>query len=259
VAASGGGRRSIDSGAAGAAPSKGAPRGAYTPAMTTTARSAPAPTAPARAVEGETPITRGDRKLRTRAHLLAAALQLMGEGRGFGALSLREITRVAGVVPASFYRHFRDLDELGLALVEESGVTLRRLLREARRTGLPPRDILRRSVQIFRDYIHEHRLHFMFVAGERSGGSALIRAAVRAEERHFIDEMAHDLRQFGLMPDLSTPTLQMACGLVVTTMMNAATDFLDLPPKQPQLEREVTENFIRQLRLIFLGARAWRE
>jgi AcrR family transcriptional regulator len=227
--------------------------------MTTASRSVPTATAPTRPAEAEAPITRGDRKLRTRAHLLAAALQLMGEGRPFGALSLREITRVAGVVPASFYRHFRDLDELGLALVEESGVTLRRLLREARRTGLPPRDILRRSVQIFRDYISEHRLHFMFVAGERSGGSALIRAAVRREERHFIDEMAHDLRQFGLMPDLSTATLQMACGLVVTTMMNAATDFLDLPPKQPQLEREVTENFIRQLRLIFLGARAWRE
>ncbi len=227
--------------------------------MTTSSRSAPTPTAPNRAVEAEAPITRGDRKLRTRAHLLAAALQLMGEGRGFGALSLREITRVAGVVPASFYRHFRDLDELGLALVEESGVTLRRLLREARRTGLPPRDILRTSVLIFRDYVNAHRLHFMFVAGERSGGSALIRAAVRAEERHFTDEMSHDLRHFGLMPGLSSAALQMACGLVVTTMMNAATDFLDLPPNRPQVEREVTENFIRQMRLIFLGARAWRE
>lgn len=227
--------------------------------MPPSTRTAPTSASPPRAVESEFPTTRGDRKLRTRAHLLAAALQLMGEGRGFGALSLREITRVAGVVPASFYRHFRDLDELGLALVEESGATLRRLLREARRTGLPPRDILRRSVQIFRDYVHAHRLHFTFVAGERSGGSALIRAAVRAEERHFIDEMAHDLRQYGLMPDLSTATLQMTCGLVVTTMMNAATDFLDLPPNQPQLEREVTENFVRQLRLIFLGARAWRE
>lgn len=220
-----------------------------------------APTSPhgAARAEADAAITRGDRKLRTRAHLLAAALQLMGEGRPFGALSLREITRVAGVVPASFYRHFRDLDELGLALVEESGVTLRRLLREARRTGLPPKDILRRSVQIFRDYIHAHRLHFMFVAGERSGGSALIRAAVRREERHFVDEMSQDLRQLGLMPGLSLATLQMTCGLVVTTMMNAATDFLDVPPNQPQQEREITENFVRQLRLIFLGARAWRE
>jgi len=205
------------------------------------------------------PVTRGERKLRTRAHLLDAALQLMGEGRGFGALSLREITRVAGVVPASFYRHFRDLDDLGLALVEESGATLRRLLREARRTGMPPTQMLRTSVQVFRDYLQAHRLHFMFVAGERSGGSALIRAAVRAEERHFIDEMTQDLRLLGLMPGASTPTLQMACGLVVTTMMNAATDFLDVPANRPQLEREFSENFVRQLRLIFLGARAWTE
>lgn len=227
--------------------------------MTIRSRSAPAPAEPVGAGALAAPITRGDRKLRTRAHLMAAALQLMGEGRPFGALSLREITRAAGVVPASFYRHFRSLDELGLALVEESGVTLRRLLREARRTGLPPRDILRSSVLIFRDYIGAQRPHFMFVAGERSGGSALIRAAVRAEERRFTDEMSHDLRQYGLMPDLSTATLQMACALAVTTMMNAVTDLLDLPPEQPQAEHEVTENFIRQLRLIFLGARAWRE
>ena len=235
------------------------PASAYTHPMPATPKSPIVPTVTAKPAEAEAPISRGDRKLRTRAHLLAAALQLMGEGRGFGALSLREITRVAGVVPASFYRHFRGLDELGLALVEESGVTLRRLLREAWRNGMPPKDILRRSVQIFRDYIHAHRLHFMFVAGERSGGSALIRAAVRAEERHFIDEMSHDLRQFGLMPGSSTAALQMASGLVVTTMMNAATDFLDVPPDQPQLEREITENFVRQLRLIFLGARVWRE
>ena len=236
-----------------------APANAYTRAMPAPPKSQIVPALAAKPADAEAPISRGDRKLRTRAHLLAAALQLMGEGRGFGTLSLREITRVAGVVPASFYRHFRGLDELGLALVEESGVTLRRLLREARRTGMPPKDILRRSVQIFRDYIHAHRLHFMFVAGERSGGSALIRAAVRAEERHFIDEMSHDLRQFGLMPGSSTAALHMACGLVVTTMMNAATDFLDVPPDQPQLEREITENFVRQLRLIFLGARVWRE
>lgn len=213
----------------------------------------------ARINAAEAPITRGEKKHRTRTQLLDAALQLMGSGRGFGALSLREITRLAGVVPASFYRHFRDLDELGLTLVEESGVTLRRLLREARRTGLPPTDILRHSVQIFRDYLNAHRAHFMFVAGERSGGSALIRAAVRTEERHFIDEMSQDLRQFGILPGLSTAALHMACGLVVTTMMNATTDFLDLPADDPQRERELSEQFVRQLRLIFLGARAWRE
>jgi len=54
------------------------------------------------------------------------------------------------------------------------------------------------------------------------------------------------------------PALEMICSLVVTTMMNAATDILDLPEGQPQAEKEMTENFVMQLRLIFLGARAWK-
>jgi TetR/AcrR family transcriptional regulator, fatty acid biosynthesis regulator len=41
--------------------------------------------------------------------------------------------------------------------------------------------------------------------------------------------------------------------------MFAASELLDLPKGQPQLEAEWVARFVRQLRLIFLGARAWRE
>jgi AcrR family transcriptional regulator len=51
--------------------------------------------------------------------LLDAALKLMSDGRSFVSISLREVTREAGVVPTAFYRHFRDMDELGLALVDD--------------------------------------------------------------------------------------------------------------------------------------------
>ena len=83
-------------------------------------------------------VTRAERKQRTRNHLLESALRLMEEGRSFTSLGLREVTRAAGVVPTSFYRHFEDMDQLALALVEETGITLRRLLREARQAGVPP-------------------------------------------------------------------------------------------------------------------------
>jgi AcrR family transcriptional regulator len=212
---------------------------------------------PARAAEAA-PATRSEQKQRTRAHLMDAALALMGQGRGFTSLSLREIAREAGVVPASFYRHFASLDELGLALVEDCGVTLRRMLREARRTGLPPKHMLRESVNIYRRYVEEHRLHFLFVSGERGGGAPLIRKAIRTEETHFAREMAQDMRALGLLPELSLATLEMVCGLVVTTMINAAVDILDLPPKRPRVEAELIDNFVRQLRLIFLGAQVWR-
>lgn len=209
--------------------------------------------------DAEAPVTRLERKERTRQRLIDAALALIGQGRSYTSLSLREITREAGVVPAAFYRHFRDLDELGLALVEMGGVTLRRLLREARRDGIPPTDMLRGSVLIYKRFVEERPLVFRFIAGERGGGSRAIRQAIRTEESHFASEMAQDLRALGTLPDLSSASLQMICGLVVTTMLNAASDILDLPPGQPRQERELVENFVRQLRLVFLGARHWRE
>ena len=204
------------------------------------------------------PTTRSERKQRTREHLLDAALDLMESGRGFSSLSLREVTREAGVVPATFYRHFRDLDELGLALVEACGLTLRRLLREVRRESLPPTQMLRSSVVIYKNYVTENHRYFRFAAGARGGGSPRIRKAIRIEEAHFANEMAQDMRDLDLLPQLSMDALQVICGLVVTTMMNAASDILDLPAGNAQAEKEMTENFVMQLRLVFLGARAWR-
>ncbi len=217
------------------------------------ARSAPARPDP------DAPVSRSEQKERTRLRLVEAALSLIGQGRSFSSLGLREVTREAGVVPAAFYRHFRDLDELGLALVEMGGVTLRRLLREARRDGIPPTDMLRGSVLIYKRFVEDRPLVFRFIAGERGGGSRVIREAIRTEESHFASEMAQDLRALGTLPDLSSASLQMICGLVVTTMLNAASDILDLPHAQPKREQELVANFVRQLRVIFLGAARWRE
>ena len=205
------------------------------------------------------PVTRDQQKQRTRESLIEAALLLMQQGRSFTSLGLREITREAGVVPTSFYRHFRDLDELGLALVEEGGLTLRRLLREARKAGVPVKDILRGSVQIYVAYLKTHPLHFMFINSERNGGSPAIRAAIRSEIGHFINEMAQDMQLLGMLPKLSTASFQMIAGLIVNTMLNAAGDILDLQAGRARAEAEMVENFVRQLRLILLGATQWRE
>lgn len=202
---------------------------------------------------------RDARKQHTRQQLMQAALTLVGQGRGFTSLSLREVTREIGVVPASFYRHFKDMDELGLALVEEGGVTLRRLLREARRSGFPPKDMLHNSVLVYKRYLEQNRLMFAFIVGERSGGSPVIRKAIRREEEHFVHEMAHDMRELGTVPGLSGQTVELICSLVVSTMLNAANDILDLPAGRQQDERELVAHFVQQLRLIFLGARLWRE
>ncbi len=203
--------------------------------------------------------SRTERKAVTHRALLQAALKLVGDGRSFTSISLREIAREAGMVPNAFYRHFDNTDALGLELVEEVGVTLRRLLREARQVELARGDILRRSVQVYQNYVKANRLLFLFVASERSGGSRVLRLAIRNDVTHFTNEMAQDFRALGLYKELPTPRLQMVCGLIVMTMLAAAIDILDLPPDQPLLEQEMTENFVRQLQVILLGAGRWKE
>jgi len=219
----------------------------------------PSPARVPAAGRGEAHGSRAEQKQRTRTALMEAALRLMSGGRSYTSLSLREITREAGVVPTSFYRHFSDLDELALALVEETGLTLRRMLREARKAGVPPIRIIGHSVRIYHRFVREHRLHILFMASERWGGSPLIRRSIRYETQHFATEMAQDLRELSLLPGLSMSTLQTICGLVVNTMLNAASDFIDLPADQPQVEEELTQNFVRQLRVIFLGATQWKD
>ena len=204
-------------------------------------------------------LSRTERKDMTRGSLTQAALTLMGEGRSFTSLGIREIAREAGMVPNAFYRHFRNTDELGLALVEEVGITLRRLLREARQSNVTQDDMVRRSVMVYHQYVLANRLLFLFIASERSGGSRILRMAIRNDVIHFTNEMAQDFRRLGVYNDLSTQSLQMICGLVVTTMLAAAPEILDLPPNQPLLEGEMTENFVHQLQVVLLGATLWKE
>jgi AcrR family transcriptional regulator len=207
----------------------------------------------------EDALTRSERKDLTRGGLLQAALHLIGQGRSFTSLGIREIAREAGIVPNAFYRHFRNTDELGLALVEEVGITLRRLLREARQVGVAESEMVRRSVQVYEQYVKQNRLLFLFVSSERAGGSRILRLAIRNEVSHFTHEMAQDFRRLGMYQELSTASLQMICGLIVTTMLAAAPEILDLPPGQPLLEAEMTKNFVQQLQVVLLGAAAWTD
>jgi AcrR family transcriptional regulator len=77
-------------------------------------------------------LNRQEQKLRTRRSIIEAAFLLLDEQRSLSSISLREVAREAGIAPTSFYRHFKDIDELGLTLVDEAGLALRQLMRQAR-------------------------------------------------------------------------------------------------------------------------------
>ncbi|TMS63919.1 TetR family transcriptional regulator, partial [Pseudoalteromonas sp. S1731] len=72
-------------------------------------------------------------KQKTRQDLIESAFNQLSAYHSFSKLSLREVAREAGIAPTSFYRHFKDLNELGLTIVDEAVLTHRQLIRQARR------------------------------------------------------------------------------------------------------------------------------
>jgi AcrR family transcriptional regulator len=184
---------------------------------------------------------------------LRAALLLL-ENDSFASLSLREVTRAAGVVPTAFYRHFASMEELGLALVDESFRTLRETLRSARSDPARSASVIRNSVEILADHVRANRLHFRFVARERYGGVSALRQAIRGELRLLASELATDLARFPYLESWTTEDLQMMAGLLVNAMVSTAQAMLDTPGE----EAEIITTAEKQLRLIALGVPNWR-
>ncbi|MBF0353430.1 MAG: TetR family transcriptional regulator [SAR324 cluster bacterium] len=60
---------------------------------------------------------------KTRQQLIEAALYLSAT-EGVASLTLRSVARKADIAPTSFYRHFRDIDELGIELMDDFGMVL---------------------------------------------------------------------------------------------------------------------------------------
>jgi len=196
-------------------------------------------------------------KLRTRRALLDAALELLA-GESFSSLSLRQVTRAAGVVPTAFYRHFENMEELGLVLIDESFGTLREMIRAARADPRTNEHMIRNSVEILVSYVHQHETHFRFITRERFGGVATLRHAIRAEIRLFASDLATDLARLPAFQAWGAEDLQLMARLLVDTMVSTAHAIIDAPAKHPTAEAEILTAARRQMRMITLGIPEWR-
>ena len=196
---------------------------------------------------------RQERKLLTRQSLMNAALEWVEEGQHFSSLSIREVAKRAGVVPTAFYRHFKDLDDLALNLVDELSLVLRQLMREARQNRGAPGNIIRDSVTQFCDYVVSQRVFFLFMAQSMTGGSSVIRQAVRSELQFFAKELVSDLQRLNLLSNLNPMMVDVVADLTISNVAFSTIQLLDLSARK-DFETKLT----RQLQLIFLGASSWK-
>ncbi|MGM3189178.1 HTH-type transcriptional repressor FabR [Musicola paradisiaca] len=195
---------------------------------------------------------RAQQKERTRRSLIEAAFSQLSAERSFASLSLREVAREAGIAPTSFYRHFRDVDELGLTMVDESGLMLRQLMRQARqRIAKSGGSVIKTSVATFMEFIGNNPNAFRLLLRERSGTSAAFRAAVAREIQHFIAELADYLEVENHIPRSFAEAQAEAMVIIV---FSAGAEALDVGLEQ---RRQLEERLVLQLRMIAKGAYYW--
>lgn len=200
--------------------------------------------------------SRGERKERTRRAILDAALALC-EDSSLVALSLRQVAKEVGIVPTAFYRHFDSIEALGMALVDESFVSLRAMLRDVRRSDPALTDVVDRSISILVEHVHRQRGHFLFIARERAAGPPAVREAIRHEIELCERELATDLARLPGTQAWSTEDLRILSNLIVMAMVATAEAIMTAPPRV-DAEKEIVETARTQLRMVLVGALNWR-
>ena len=201
--------------------------------------------------------TRVERKERTRRAILDAALRLC-EDSSLVALSLRQVAKEVGIVPTAFYRHFDSIESLGLALVDESFVSLRAMLRDVRRPGAAPTfsGIVDESVDTLLRHVRQQRSHFLFIARERAAGPLSVREAIRHEIELCERELATDLARLPGPDQWTAEDLRVLSNLIVTAMVSTAEQLLSTGARA-DAEKEIAETARTQLRMVLIGALNW--
>lgn len=197
--------------------------------------------------------SRKARKERTRRAILDAALRLT-DGTSLVAISLRQVAKEVGIVPTAFYRHFDSVESLGLALVDESFVSLRELLRDVRTRAPEFADLIDESLAVLVEHVRTHPAHYSFIARERMAGPARVRGAIRQEIELITRELAADVAPLPGTDAFSPEHLHLLADLIVSFVVTTAERLVD----DPDAEAQVLADTRTQLRMLLVGALNWR-
>lgn len=195
--------------------------------------------------------SRTDKKQQTRQKLIDAALGLLNQQRSFGSLSLREVAREAGLAPNAFYRHFDDMEDLGLALVDVAGQGLRTVMREARQKLAVSQSVIDASVAALFEHLAREPQLFHMLLREQGSGSESWRRAIRTEIRYFTNELAEDLERLGQAKQRPVYDAYATADAMVAITFGGAGNALSM---NADSRSELAARLIQQLRMIMLGS-----
>lgn len=165
-----------------------------------------------------------EEKERIRAALLEATIRLSA-AHGFASLGLREVSREASIAPTSFYRHFEDMQALGLAIIRDKVEPFMSELITARDTLVGDEQSLVHALWTAVDRDAEL---MRFMLAERVGAFAKFRSALHDTLQEFADRLADVFR--GASTAKPARERLDAAQLSVLVLLDAAAQLLDCPP-----------------------------
>ncbi|MBJ9984597.1 HTH-type transcriptional repressor FabR [Acinetobacter sp. S40] len=188
----------------------------------------------------------------TKEELFEAALNLIGSEKSIASLSLREVAREAGIAPNSFYRHFKDIDELAIALIDRSGIVLRQIIRESRLQASKQNSIIRSSVEVFIQQLDTDEGNLSLLLREGFTGSKSYKEAVERQLIFFQQELQEDLIRLERLNRSKLFHPDLVAKAITQLVFNMGAKVIDLPYE----EREaVAEQTMIMIRMILEGAR----
>lgn len=188
----------------------------------------------------------------TKDELFQAALNLIGPQKSISSLSLREVAREAGIAPNSFYRHFKDIDELAIELIDRSGIVLRRILQQARIQATQQNSIIRSSVEVFIEQLNKDEGNLSLLLREGYTGSTSYKQAVERQLIYFQQELHEDLIRLERLNHSHLSHPDIVAKAITQLVFNMGAKVIDMPM---QTRKEVAEQTMIMIRMILVGAR----
>ncbi|WP_165493516.1 HTH-type transcriptional repressor FabR [Acinetobacter terrestris] len=188
----------------------------------------------------------------TKEELFQAALNLIGPQKSIASLSLREVAREAGIAPNSFYRHFRDIDELAIELIDRAGHVLRQILHQARLKASKQNSIIRSSVEVFIEQLDADEGNLSLLLREAYTGSASYKLAVERQLNYFQQELQEDLIRLERLNHSKLFHPEIVAKAITQLVFNMGATVIDMPMTG---RKEIAEQTMIMIRMILEGAR----
>ena len=204
-------------------------------------------------------------KEKTSQALIQAALELCAN-EGYASLSLRSVARKAGIAPTSFYRHFREIDEMGVEMIAQAKVVLDEFLAQAQKRmsfpAIKDNDAPAKTVKSIESITRPFAETFFSVMGknsqlmhlffqEKTGSSEALREAIFDATDQLTGVLTEDLNRLCQENKNNLDDISLIAESMLTIVSASGMEMIVREDAKP---KPITERTILKLNLLLQGA-----